>query len=189
MKNRHSRPSESREAYTLRNTGHHRHRSGRATLRNDRSNNTSEPEERLAYMTNNSGHGERAASPHGDHIDTSADDGESENVLLESGRYVNRKQWDADHEWDPSSGESSDDANKEVSQGHHHSISQTRRVTNQRQASEDDDPNRGAPRVRGGRDTGSRRGQRGSLAGRGDHLVRERPRRQNPRQGRRQGRH
>ena len=189
MNNGHSRPSESREDLTPPYSDHHRHHGGRGMLRNGRSNQISEEGGRLDYVTNSSGHGERAASPYWNHIDSSEDDGESENAPLESGRYVNRRQWDADHQWDPSSDESSGNANEEVSQGHRHSISQTRNVAHHRQASGDDDSDREVPRVRSRQNAGSRRSHQGSLAGRGDHTVREGPRRQNPRQGRRQGHH
>ena len=117
-------------------------------LRNDQSSHTSEQGERLAKKTNSSGHGEPAASRHGDHVDSSGDDEDSDNVLLESGHYENRKKWDEAHQWKPSSDEPSACANKEVSRRHRRSINQTRNVTHQRQASEDDDPDRGEPRVR-----------------------------------------
>ena len=187
MNNDHSRPSESREDLAPPYYDDHRHRCGREMLQSYRSNHFSEDGGRPGYGTNSSGRGERAASRYWNHVDSSEDDGESENVLLESGYYVNRRQWDADHLWYPSSDESSGYASEEVSQGHRHSISQTRNVTHHRQASEDDDSDREG--VRSGQNAESRRSYRGSLAGRGDHTVREGARRQNARQGRRQDHH
>ena len=189
MNNGRSRPSESGEDPTLPDSDHHRHHGGRGMLHNDRSSHSSEQRGRLAYVTNSSGHGEREDSFYKNHIDSSGDDEESDNVLLEDPRYVNRRQWDADHDWEPSSDESSDHAREEVSQGHRHSNFRTRNVTHHSQASEDDDSDRDVPRVRGGRNARSRPSHRGSLAGRGDHTIRAGPRHQNLQQGRRQRHH
>ena len=180
MNNGHSPPSESEEDLTLPNFGHHPHHGRREMSQNDRSNHTSEQREPLACVTNSSGHGERGASSYWAHVDSSEDDGESENVRLEDRRLVNRRQWDADHAWDPSSDESSDYTSEEVSQEHRHPNFRTRNVTHHSQASEDDDSDRDVPRVRGGQNAGSRPNHRGSLAGRGDHTIRERARHQNP---------
>ena len=124
-----------------------------------------------------------------DHVDSSGGDSESENILLESDRYVKRTEWNEKHQWYPSNDESPYHTNKVASQGHHHSTSQTKTVTHQRQASSDIDADNEAPRIRGGKDTGSRRSQRCNPAGRGDHTVPKRPRLQKSLQGGRKGHH
>ena len=110
-----------------------------------------------------------------DHIDLSGGDSELENMLLESGCYVNRTEWNEKHQWYPYNypynDESPDHTNKKASRGHHYSISQTKTATHQRQASSDNDADNEAPRIQGGKDTRSRRSQRSNLAGRGDHTV------------------
>ena len=136
------------------------------------------------------GRGERVAWPLPDHVDTSDDDEDSDMVHLESGRIMRRSEWEADHQWEPSSEEPSDGSDEEFPQRRRSPMPQTR--ANPYATSERERRDREAARIRNGYGAGARRGRRESHARYGEqfhYAVRGRPRRQDPRQGRRQGHH
>ena len=122
------------------------------------------------------GRGERVAWPLPDHVDISDDDEDSDVVRLESGRVIPRSEWEAEHQWEPSSGEPSDDTDEEYSQRHRSPMPQTR--TGPYWTSERERHDREAARIRSGHSAGARRSRRESHPGYGQqshHMVRERP--------------
>ena len=103
---------------------HDQHVAGGDMLPNEHFNLYPDEGGRAVYITDSSGRreryvendrGERVPWPLPDHIDSSDDgDGDSDMAHLESGRIIPRSEWEADHEWYPSSDEpSSDDTDAE----------------------------------------------------------------------------
>ena len=136
------------------------------------------------------GRGERVAWPLPDHVDTSDDDEDSDMVHLESGRVIPRSEWEADHQWEPSSEEPSDGTDEEFPQRHRSTMPQTR--TNPYATSERERRDREASRIRRVYGAGARRGRRESQARYGEqfhHVVRERPPHRDRRPGRNSGHH
>ena len=148
------------------------------------------------YVTDSSGRrdrfvrderGERVAWPLPDHVDTSDDDSGSDMVHLESGRVLPRSEWEADHSWEPSSEEPSDE---EFSQRRRSPMPQTR--TSAYSTPERERHDREVARIRGGHGAGAGRGRRESHQGYGAHSrhnFQERHRRWYGRLGRSSGHH
>lgn len=143
---------------------------------------------RAVYITDSSGRreryvennrGERVPWPLPDHIDSSDDsDGDSDMVHLESGRIIPRSEWEADHEWYPSSDEpSSDDTDAEYSQSHRYPMPRT--TTPPYWTPEHELLHHEVPRIRNGHSPAFRRSGRQRQSGRerrSHHSARERPR-------------
>ena len=117
---------------------HDRHLNEGEPLPNSRFNLNPGEGGRPAYITDSSGRreryiidggGERVLWPYPDHVDSSDDDGESEMIHLESGTVIPRAEWDAHHPWYPSSDESLDDTDVEVSQIFRDPLTETRNAT------------------------------------------------------------
>ena len=156
-------------------------------------------ERRPDYVTDSSGRreryvidgrGERVAWPLPDHVDTSDDDEDSDVVRLESGRIMPRSEWEADHQWEPSSDEPSDDTDEDYYQRHRSPVPQTR--TSPYSTSERERRDREAARIRSGHSAGARHSRQESHPRYGEqfhHVVRERPRYRFRRPGRNPGRH
>ena len=136
------------------------------------------------------GRGERVAWPLPDHVDTSDDDEDSDMVRLESGRVIPRSEWGADHEWEFSSEEPSDDTDEEFFQRRRSQMPQMR--TSAYSTSERERRDREVASIRSGHSAGARRGHREShpgFRGQSHHLVQERPRYRHRRPGRSSGHH
>ena len=132
--------------------------------------------------------GERVAWPLPDHVDTSDDDEDSDMVHLESGRVIPRSEWEADHQWEPSSEEPSDGSDEEFSQRHRSSIPQSRTRPYSTSAREYHD--REVARIRSGYTAGARRSRWEShprYSERFHHMARERSRPRDRRPGRNSG--
>lgn len=148
------------------------------------------------YVTDSSGRreryiiderGERVAWPLPDHVDTSEDDEDSDMVHLESGRIIPRSEWEADHPWEPSSEEPSDE---EFSERHRSPMPQAR--TSAYSTSARERHNREVARIRSGYSPEARRSQREShprYGGQLHHMTRDRPRHRDRRLGRSSGHH
>lgn len=133
------------------------------------------------YVTDSSGRreryimdsrGVRVAWPFQDHVDSSADDEDSDMVHLESGRFIPRREWEGDREWEYSSEEPSDDTDEE--------FYQRRRLPMRQRNAQRQRDDREVARIRGGYSAGARRSGRRSHAGYGGqsyHMVGDRNRR------------
>ena len=129
--------------------------------------------------------GERVAWPFPDHVDTSDDDEGSDMVHLESGRVIPRSEWEADHQWEPSSEEPSDGSDEEYSPRHRSPMPQSR--TSAYLASERERHDREVARIRSGYSAGARRSRREShprYSERFHHMARERSRHRDRQPGR-----
>ena len=136
------------------------------------------------------GRGERVVWPFPDNVDTSGDDEDSDMVHLESGRIIPRSEWEADHPWEPSSEEPSDDTDDEFYQRRRLPMPRTR--TSLYATSERERHDREVARTRTGYSTGARRGRRESHprhGGQSYDLARERLRHRYHRPGRSSGHH
>ena len=138
-------------------------------------------------------HGERGARASQDYVDSSEDDGESYMIPLESGRPMPRHRWEANHQWDASSGDSAYDTDEEVAQRRRGPMPQRRNNPYAEHGRRD----REAARMRNANGGGARRGRGENYRAYGEqshnmesyNLAREMPRRRNSRRGRHQGRH
>lgn len=127
---------------------------------------TDEAGRRERYIINENG--ERVPWPFPDHENSSDDgDGDSDMVHLESGRILPRSEWEADHPWEYSSDDPSDDSDQEMSQSHRCPMPRTSNSTPRHWSSGDDKSDSKVPKVRSGHNAGSRYRRRQSLAGGG----------------------
>ena len=155
-------------------TEYNTNRGGGEVLANDRSNPYPAEGWRTEYDTYRSGRRERYVTaerdkrvlwPFADHENSSDDgDGDPDMIHLDSGRILPRSEWEANHQWEPSSDEPSDNTNREASQSHRHALPRTR--GHPTRPSEHGESGGEVPRGRSGHSTGLRHRRRQSPAGR-----------------------